>query len=381
MRDAVTCVRHILRWEQRGRPARGPGPVFRSAPDPERAARAVDAIHRQRVAATVAPHALALGFPPTTVDQFAQRDRHRRIMGLVQIADTVMVSSALRAAGVDHLILKGAALAAQTTGDELARAPGDVDVLVAPAAVQAATDALTRAGLTRDPGFCPAPGSPLFPATAGALQECLLRRDGREVDLHWRLDIAARCLRWPFPMLLQQAEYVTLGSHKVPTLGRSHAAIFNASHATKDAWPHLRAIVDQVRIQRGLDLAAAAAEARRVGGYRRWKLSQGLVGLLLGNPDARPDALSRQVWDWLIGETSPQLRRGPRPTVALLAMNVLTQDDLHAATQRLATLVWPVREMAEESLGDNGSAHPWLYPLATPYFLPRRFREKAGRPR
>jgi hypothetical protein len=40
--------------------------------------------------------------------------------------------------------------------------------------------------------------------------------------------------------------------------------------------------------------------------------------------------------------------------------------------------------MADRALGDAGDRHPWLYPLATPYFLPKRLMERwkasAGEP-
>ncbi|NHA01554.1 hypothetical protein G5V59_21850 [Nocardioides sp. W3-2-3] len=51
-------------------------------------------------------------------------------------------------AGIDHLVLKGPALAVQTTGDPTARGSGDVDLLVAPTDVEPALDRLLTAGWT-----------------------------------------------------------------------------------------------------------------------------------------------------------------------------------------------------------------------------------------
>jgi hypothetical protein len=208
--------------------------------------------------------------------------------------------------------------------------------------------------------------------------------DGLEIDLHWRLDHARASLGWTFSELAASADPLVLGGVVVRTLGRPHAAIYNASHSGADGWSQLRCYVDQLRLQQGQDLAALRTEAYRVGAGRRWDLAQAMLAKLLDQP---PPPLPRTLaatadatWRWLLAGDDPRERRTPLASARGLGTSLLTLDSPRAALQRAEAVVWPVGAMADRALGDTGDRHPWLYPLATPYFLPKRLLErwKAG---
>jgi hypothetical protein len=340
------------------------------------------AVARHRVAQLLAPYAETLGLAPNISEMLRREQRRSQLEALGNAADTIHVSTVLERAGVAHLVLKGVALAQQTTGSSVARGAGDVDVLVDQRHLSVAVNALVASGMQRDAEFCPPPDSPLFPAVSRTQMELVLCHRGREVDLHWRLDLAPAGLSWHFEELVESAEWIAVGGVTLPTLGRLHAAIFNSAHGARDAWSQLRGLVDQVRLNQGLDENALIAEAWRVGAGRRMELGLAMTAKLLGTDPPCVSATSRtaadHLWAWILAGEEPRGRRGAKAGARILAVNLLTHDSPRAAAQRGATLIWPVRAMAKRSLGDVGDRHPWLYPAATPYFLPRRALAKAG---
>lgn len=391
--QVIGAVRELLRWEAANAQRRRASSPEIALPDPvvdplrfASAQQCLTLLARHRLVTSIGPYARALGFTPEIDRALVGLDRQLRMASLEQLGDTMALGRVLRSAAIPFLMLKGVSLALQTTGDPGSRGPGDIDVLVPQAQVDAVSQVLLGGGLTRVDSFCPPVDSPLFAPTTRVLQEMVYRLNGREVDVHWRLDIAANCLRWDFAELFDRCEHLSVGRHSLPTLDRQSAAIFNASHGIKDAWFILRELVDQARLQRGLDLDAAAEEARRVGAATRWAIAQAMLAKLSGQPDPSPRSRRAQLfadamWDWLQAGRGPSLRADPQATVRtvrMLAVERLTHDSARALGQRLTTLVLPVKEMAADSLGRPGREHPWLYPLATPYLLPKRFIIKSG---
>jgi hypothetical protein len=340
----------------------------------------VKAILTHRVLPLVAPAGDALGLAPEVVEDLDRAHRDLTMAAMTTVATTAQVSSALRGAGVPHLLLKGVSLAVQTTGDPLARGAGDVDILMATGRVKGAVGALESAGLRADRVSVPAPGSSTFSATVRSQKALTLWGPNLEVDLHWRLDHVRSCLTWRFEELLEAAEPLTIAGIHVQTLSRPYATIYNASHAGSDGWSHLRAFVDQARLQHGQDLAALRTEASRVGAGRRWDLAQAMLATLLDQPPPplpRPlSATAEALWRWLLAGEGPRNRRNARASARGLSASLLTLDSPRAGLQRAEAVVWPVGAMADRALGNTGDRHPWLYPLATPYFLPKRLVER-----
>ena len=330
----------------------------------------------------LAPHAEELGLPQGVDEALRSAARTSQMAGMATAARTVRVATALENAGVRHLVLKGVALAHQTTGSPIARGAGDVDILVAPTSVAAAVDALEATGMKLDADFAPSPRSPLFPATLRTQQELVVLDGAVEIDVHWRLDGARACLAWTFDELYEQRQMIGLAGAGISTLGPVAAVIFNASSGTRDGWSRLRALVDHVRLMQPLDQVEVLAEAARVGARRRMELALGLAALLLDDTPFPRDQdvarLVRRMWSRLELDESPHGRLGAVASARALGDSVLTHDSPRAALQRSATLVWPVRDMAARRLGDTGDRHAWLYAAGTPYFLSRRAMVKLG---
>jgi hypothetical protein len=384
----VAALRSVLSAEVAGT---GSAAAVTTPPEADRLRSSFgEAVARHRVGHLLAPHAAALGMSEAVIADLRESQRRSTLGAMACATGTIHVSAALARAGIPHLILKGVALAQQTTGSPLGRGRGDVDVLVDPRDIPGVVRTLADSGLQFDGSFCPPPESPLFGPTLRTQMELVMLLRGGEVDVHWRLDAAADCLGLGFAELAGRAEDIPLGGRAIPTLGRRDAALFNATHGARDAWSSLRSIVDQVRLIRGLepDRLTESAYAVGAGGRMDWalamaaRLTGGPPPRLTGGPPARvarsADAWAERAWRWILDGSAPRARTGLRPSARLFGANLLTYDTPRAAAQRAGTLVWPVRAMAARSLGDVGDRHPWLYPAATPYFLGRRAMAKVG---
>lgn len=282
-------------------------------------------------------------------------------------------------AGVRCLAVKGPALAAQITGDITSRTSGDIDLLIDPSDVRRAMEALIDNGVSRADDFSPGPDSPLFPQAVDVIQEAMFHIDGREVDLHWRLDIARGCLPWAFADAWSRRSVVDLGGIPVETLGLEDAAVFSASHGAKDAWSLLGQVVDHARLLRLVDWGAVTEHARASRALRRWELAAAMATRLDGQP--RPVSTwarrrSDAMWSWLVSGQAPRGRRGALPTWRSFAANVGSYDRVADAMSRSRVLIWPIRSMAARDLGDLGDRYPVLYPIATPVLMPKRLLAK-----
>jgi len=134
------------------------------------------------------------GAPPEVRAQGAERARSDALRSLRLVALQREVLGVLAAAGADAVVLKGAVLASDAYGDPTARAPRDLDVLVAPEAVGRAVHALRSAGLDWVGwGTLDDTGPAAEPETFERLRHhrmlahVSLARAGLVVELHWRL--------------------------------------------------------------------------------------------------------------------------------------------------------------------------------------------------
>jgi hypothetical protein len=341
------------------------------------------AVARHRVAQVLASHSATLGLAPFIAEGLGEVHRRSRLDAMSAVSDTIFISGTLQAAGIQHLVLKGVALAQQTTGSPVGRGAGDVDVLVSPRDVPAAVIALELAGAELDGSMWPPMDSLLIGPSLRARKELPLWWRGRDVDLHWRLDTASTCLTWAFDELAGSAEWLDLGGVRVPTLGRVHATVFNASHGAVDSWSVLRALIDDVRLRAGLDKAEVQAEARRVGAGRREALASVMGSRLLGleppSTTRSVEATAERLWSWILASKEPRFDRTLSATVRGLGVNVATYDAPRAAGQFLhRTLAWPVEATSSRTFGGFGDRHSWLYPVATPYFRGMRLMQRAG---
>lgn len=329
-----------------------------------------------RVEQVLAPHALDLGFHQAIAQALVAASRASQLKAMATAADTVRVSALLEGSGIPHMVVKGVPLSIQTTGSPFGRRSADVDVLVDPSDLRRTVQVMAAAGMERHPDS-PDPDSALFGLVQRTSKEALLYLDGRQVDVHWRLDQARSSLDWTLQELLESAAWVSIGDRQVATLSRSHGAIYNAAHATSDGWPRLRSVVDQARLLRGLDRARLADDAAGVAASRRLALGEAMADRLLGTSGVGSrvsrlaSAIAARLWSRTLAGSDTQGGRGAG-AMASFGLHVSSYDGLRPAVQRLETLVLPVEAINRRELGDAGDKHPWLYRAATPYFLPKR---------
>ena len=146
----------------------------------------LDAAVRHRVEILLAGHAKELDLPePVAAELGVLRDADRRT-AMARILTVTRLGDLLT--GIDHLVLKGPALAVQTTGDPTARGGGDVDLLVAPADVEPALDRLLAAGWTCRAGSTVDRAAWSWRHQLRHGNELSLAGPEAVVDLHWRLD-------------------------------------------------------------------------------------------------------------------------------------------------------------------------------------------------
>ena len=315
--------------------------------------------------------------------------RRTRLQSMTLVAGLRTAAESLDAANVRYLLVKGPALAAQTTGDWTARRSVDLDLLVDIRDVPRTAQALEVAGFAKRSDFAPGPGSPLFAPTSKWLQELAFSSPSHTVDLHWRLDPSRGCLTWEFRQLWERHVDVDVGGTDVATLSPVDAALFNAVHAGKDCWSSLHQLRDHVRLAKVARLSDHEWQlaARDASCRIRWEVAQEMCRPLwpTGQNAAnsawggarRAKLLARRMWLWLASGTSPASGGSAGTQWRYLAANVAGYDTVRAATQRLGVVVWPVQEMAAQTLGGQGNRHPWLYPATAPVHIPRRMVRKS----
>ncbi|MBP7631795.1 MAG: nucleotidyltransferase family protein [Acidimicrobiales bacterium] len=130
------------------------------------------------------------------------------------------------AGGIEHLVLKGPAVAHLDDVDPSLRSFGDLDLLIAGHDLDRALDVLAhhgarRASVARRPGF-----DRRFGKGVGTRSE-----DGVEIDVHRALCGGAHGFRIPLDRLFDHAEHFSLGGRSIPTLSRPHRALHACYHA------------------------------------------------------------------------------------------------------------------------------------------------------
>ncbi|MFI0431911.1 MAG: nucleotidyltransferase family protein [Candidatus Nanopelagicales bacterium] len=340
----------------------------------------LDRIRRHKLAIAVLPIAASLPLTDQQRSDLAASARAHRMRSLAVAADQVAAVRALAEEGVRVISLKGLAFAAQTTGDFGARVAGDIDLLVDPADVAAATAALQRAGVRLDTEYCPSPESPLFAATRRSLKASLLHTAHTDLDLHWRLDVSAKCCAAPFDELWSRSVVVDVGGQPVRTLGVVDAAIFCASHGTTDHWSRLRQVVDQVRIDRLAPEPRVAPAAQGMGAHLRYQVARAVVAPVVGATPVvgrRARAVAASAWRSLAA--GHDVRTGTEASAVsrrLVVQLGAAYDTPVATAERLLSAGWPVQDMGARRLGAFGDRAPGLYLVWGIARAPARLREK-----
>ncbi|MEN3357650.1 MAG: hypothetical protein V7637_1632 [Mycobacteriales bacterium] len=222
-------------------------------------------VGRHRVLPLVHRGGLAgLGAPDDLVARVGVRARAAAVRALAQLDLVTELVGLLRAAGIDVLVLKGLPLAQAGYGDLAARDPGDIDLLIDPAQVAAATRLLVGRGLavqTWPKGPPPALIEPALRRAADlpALGEISFTGEGTRIDLHWRL-FANPALFPMRPAWLTEPAEVLVGPVRLPVLPADQRWPYLAVHGTEHGWRRLKWLADVPAVAR---TAAGAAPDRR----------------------------------------------------------------------------------------------------------------------
>lgn len=350
----VAAVAAVLTAEHEDAAVVSPGPP------PEGA---VAAIRAHRVTTLLADRAAEVGFDDDAVAQLAAERHDDVASGMGVIAHTREVSHALGGAGVDHLFVKGVAMASMAGRGAATRGSGDIDVWVRPSDLAVVTEALAEAGWSRRSDVAG------LPDVGSGWRWRLLQRVGHElplehpkrsdVDLHWRLTPEASELTFGFEEAWRSSVPLDELGDGIRGLCPSHALAHAASHARKEHFSIVRQCVDVVDLVRvcGVDEAAAlAARDRNVA------LALGVVNPLapwLGLPAVagrRPARLAAEIraelgsthWELASLQSQRGLRRLP---VRLLRESWLVRSAprVTAAVGHLARSVVPLRLLTDDA--------------------------------
>jgi hypothetical protein len=238
----------------------------------------VDAVARHRVAPLLADAAERLAIIGDLAAALAAMADQDRLAAMTAMHTLGAVDDHL--AGIDHLFVKGTALAVQTTGDPTLRGPGDVDVLIDPADLGAAVDALTAQGWAPLDAYTTDQRSWAWRHQARVGNELALEGPTGHLDLHWRLDPTHHGLPG-FADLWSRRATVEVGPRRVATLAPADAFRHSVRHAAKDRWDSLRSLVDIHRLA-----ADPAVWPERLTRFERVSLS--VVAATIGLPATAP---------------------------------------------------------------------------------------------
>ena len=222
-----------------------PVPALSSSPED-----LLQAVSRHRLAVCLAPSLEEAAVPALVVESVRASASRQRLQALMCAAATAEAAGAVSDAGVRALVIKGVALALQTTGEATSRGPGDIDLWVHPDDVQAAALALEGVGYRSHLyAQAPDPASALWRYTLWADHELLLVREAMMLDLHWSLTVNRSGLP-DFDTAWERRAHVQIGARSIATLGLADALVHASAHAHKDGWRWMRSLVDIALLSR-----------------------------------------------------------------------------------------------------------------------------------
>lgn len=234
--------------------------VARGAPLPA----AADDINVDAVVALVDRHRLSAPVMHVLAEALAGRApalsrqvRRQRLLGLEQARQTALLSQALQARDIPHVVVKGAPLAQALYGDPVARASKDIDLLVDPQRMADADAVMVAHGFHR---------------SDAQVDDTRKHRDYRmgmiQVELHNRLIDLPEFVPLDFTEIWSRRTSVLLMGGQVPVMGDIDTFLYLCAHGSEHVWFRLKWLQDIARIvatDPGGRVAAAQQAAVRVG--------------------------------------------------------------------------------------------------------------------
>jgi hypothetical protein len=232
-------------------------------------------------------------FPPAQAETLRLLARQNARAALLNLARTIEVARLLRDHSIEPIVLKGPLLSYQLYGQYAARVSGDIDLLVAPAELLPAAEALAEAGYQHH-----------TPITAGALARHLKSQhdiafahpvEQTLVELHVDIAQPHYGYRVDLDRWREERQCVQVGGAELAVLSREHAYLLAGLHAAKHRWDRLDLIADMAAYgQIALDFGKIEAEASQAWMLRAIRTGQALVALFYGDA-APPTGVVRDV--------------------------------------------------------------------------------------
>jgi hypothetical protein len=182
--------------------------------------------------------------PDWLVEEFRATHRQNALHGLQVTSLFIRAVSALSAAGIPSLPLKGVCLAARYYDNVAARYAGDIDLLVAPRHVTPAGVVLRENGFLRTSGKAGTVGKRFMDDPDYRLHTVYVSRDGTPLELHFQLHNNAAILPVVVTDLIAAGPTVKFGGTTLPVMQDDLQFVFLATHGARHEWVRLQWVCD-----------------------------------------------------------------------------------------------------------------------------------------
>jgi hypothetical protein len=278
--------------------------------------------------------------------------------------------SALNAAGIDAMLLKGGALASTIYGSFAARPMGDVDVLVPSERTDEARALLRELGWAADPAL---PGDQSYAAHHHLTPLVDTKANGPRLEIHRALAPLGHPFRFTAEEIYDEARVVKVGTARALVMHPVHHAVHVAIHF---AWSHM--------FSRGAwhafrDLGALAATPdfdweRFVSVARAW----GAASCCYWTLQLGRDLSGLPIPDGVLGRLRPRWPEFVRRALARHLANGIVSTSRVCPSVRLDQILWT---LAMRPRGDgHGSIRPWSVSQDLTLARSARVREASPEP-
>lgn len=189
-----------------------------------------------------------LSIDQSSREEFLASARRATIHAMALATETCRLSTALSAAGVRHLVIKGPALAQRLYGDMAARSSKDIDILVDPAMFSVAEIVIVEHRYKFNAGYR-AHLLPYYPRNT-VPKDASYYHDftGIQIELHHSLFAIPALLPLDFERLWANRDSITLGNVQLPILATSDEFIYMCIHGATHYWFRLKWLQDIARL-------------------------------------------------------------------------------------------------------------------------------------
>lgn len=256
--------------------------------------------------------------PPKVLRELKEADQQNALSALQSAAHLVKIVTALSAAGISSLPLKGVALAALQYGDIAGRFVGDIDLLVSPEHLARANAIMGELGYARISNDTRAIiRQPFQESTDFRLHSMHLSVDGAIIELHFQLHFNPAILSVDVAEIVASGPRTTFGKASLPSMPADLQFVFLATHGARHEWERLQWIYDiALMVDRASDAEVrswlATAERHRLTNpvIQGMVLAQRMFGIAL--PEEVELAYRRSLRiRYMVQRASRSVSRGP----------------------------------------------------------------------